>query len=1039
MKQVVVKKDMYVDSVVLMLLSRDLETREEVESATVAMGTAMNVQLLIAQGFSPAQLEKATPSDLLIALNCHHDKDIPTILTFTDTLLAGKGGSGKAGTSQEVFCSIEDAVQAQEKTNLAIISVPGAYAAHEAKKALDLGLNVMIFSDNVTLEDEIDLKQRAVEKGLLVMGPDCGTAILGGKPLCFANVVPSGSIGVVAASGTGLQEVTCLLTRMGCGISQAIGTGGRDLKNKAVGGRMMLMGITALGNDPNTELIVVVSKPPAPEVVTTVLNALVQTNKNSVVHFIGADANQFPGHPLIHWASNLEETARIAASLSGKAIPKREHSDDWPFDLDHETIDALVLRETAHRLSEQTCIRGYYTGGTLCDEAWISLAGLKEKVYSNNHTNPALVPSDPHISSGNTIIDLGDDVFTVGRPHPMIDPTTRTDRIRKEMHDATIAVMVLDCVLGYGSCDDPAGAMVPALLAAKQAALKRGGYLSIVASVTGTQHDPQGLASQVQKLEQAGVVVMPSNFQAVKLAQRILLKQQGVGKQVKQTAASVQPKLKSATLSPMLQVAPILSLFTEGVHAVNLGLESFSTNLKACGGDVHHLDWKPPAGGDVTLIDALRRIEDIKGIDIEQANKQAVERVLTSKPMLLGIAKAKDVIPGMRENLLLHAGPPVTWARMCGPMRGAVIGALLYEGMARDEKEAQKLAASGSIEFEPCHHHNAVGPMAGIISSRMPVWIVENDTYKNKAYATLNEGLGKVLRYGAYNEEVLTRLSWMETVLAPILNKALQLHGPIDMRSLMVQALQMGDECHNRNRAGTSLVIRELAPYLVLLDEPKKDISDVLTFMHKNDHFFLNLSMPSAKCTMDSARNIQGSTLITAMARNGTDFGIQLSGLADRWFKAGATAVEGLYLPGYKAEDAALDIGDSVITETSGIGGFAMAASPSIVKFVGGSPSDAIMYTKRMYTITMAENREYRIPILDFRGTPTGIDVRSVVEKGILPVINTGIAHKEPGIGMVGAGLVKPPMQCFQDALLAFADEYAPVDHSVKGESNESN
>jgi len=239
-----------------------------------------------------------------------------------------------------------------------------------------------------------------------------------------------------------------------------------------------------------------------------------------------------------------------------------------------------------------------------------------------------------------------------------------------------------------------------------------------------------------------------------------------------------------------------------------------------------------------------------------------------------------------------------------------------------------------------------------------------------------------------------------------------------------VQALQMGDECHNRNRAGTSLMIRELAPFLVMLSEKKEELAKVFSFMHANDHFFLNLSMPSAKCTMDAASNIRGSTLITAMARNGTDFGIRISGLGDRWFTAPASMVEGLYLPGFKAEDAAPDIGDSVITETSGFGAFAMAASPAIVKFVGGSPSDAILYTKRMYSITMAENREYRIPVLDFRGTPTGIDVRKVVESGILPVINTGIAHKEPGIGMVGAGLVKPPTSCFKDALMAFADEY---------------
>jgi hypothetical protein len=425
------------------------------------------------------------------------------------------------------------------------------------------------------------------------------------------------------------------------------------------------------------------------------------------------------------------------------------------------------------------------------------------------------------------------------------------------------------------------------------------------------------------------------------------------------------------------------------------------------------------------MVGILDRLEKEIGDKIQIANEQAVKIILKGKPIIEGIGIAKDIVPGMRPNLILHAGPPITWDRMCGPMRGAVIGGLMYEGLAGNPADAETLAGSGKIDFEPCHHHQAVGPMAGIMTSRMPVWIIRNETFGNTAYATLNEGLGKVLRYGAYSEEVLDRLRWMEKILAPILSKAIALHGPIDLRSLIVQALQMGDDGHNRNRAGTSLLIRELAPYLVLLGEQAEDVSKVFAFMHANDHFFLNLTMPAAKCVLDAASGIEGSTVITAMARNGTDFGIRLSGLGDRWFTGPASMVQGLYLPGFGPQDAAPDIGDSVITETSGIGGFAMAASPAIVKFVGGSPADAIAYTKQMYSITLAENEEYRIPILDFRGTPTAIDVRKVVETGILPVINTGIAHRKPGIGMVGAGLVKPPENCFWDALEAFSDSFA--------------
>jgi hypothetical protein len=387
---------------------------------------------------------------------------------------------------------------------------------------------------------------------------------------------------------------------------------------------------------------------------------------------------------------------------------------------------------------------------------------------------------------------------------------------------------------------------------------------------------------------------------------------------------------------------------------------------------------------------------------------------------------AADVVPGMTKTTVLHSGPPVEWRRMCGPMRGAVIGGLIYEGLAKDRAGAEALASSGRIAFDPCHHHDAVGPMAGVMTASMPVWIFENRTFGNRAYCTFNEGLGKVLRYGAFSDEVLARLRWIQTDLAPTMKKALALHGPLDMKNMIAQVLQMGDEGHNRNRAGTSIFIREFAPFLVRLGEESEKIAKILSFMHANDHFFLNLSMPACKCTVDAARGIEGSSVVVAMARNGTEFGIRISGLGDRWFTGPASMVEGLYLPGYGPADAAPDIGDSVITETAGIGGFAMAAAPAIVQFVGGSPEDALDCTRRMYEITLAENDVYRIPILGFRGTPTAIDLRKVVETGILPAINTGIAHREPGVGMVGAGLVKPPENCFRDALAAFAEEYCP-------------
>ncbi len=1022
MKRLTVRKNSYVDSVFLMALSKDLEDRPDVVSATVAMGTPMNIDLLKGQGFSGTDLADTGAADLIIALECEKEESFEACFTAAADLLSGKKKKTSGGvTGAEAPHSLESALSAQSESNLAIISLPGMYAARETRKALKAGLHVMIFSDNVSLEDEISLKNLAREKGLLVMGPDCGTAIIDGKPLCFANIVARGPVGIVAASGTGLQEVSCLVDRFGSGVSQAIGTGGRDLKNAKVGGTTMLMAIAALGADPKTKAIIVVSKPPAPEVAAKVVTALEKTGKPAVVHFIGLDAPA-GANKGIKWATNLEEAARLGVECVEKA--KKPHG---IFDMGDSEISALIEKETKKISSKQKYIRGYYTGGTLADEAWILLHKLTGAVYSNNQTDEAFVPKDPKKSVGHTVVDLGDDVFTVGRPHPMIDPSTRTDRIDEEQGDGEIAVMLVDCVLGYGSHVDPAGAMIPSLVAAKKAAEARGGYLPVIASVTGTPADFQGFEAQKAKLEKAGIIVMPSNYQASMLAVGIMEKVTGF-KTVAHPASSTKAAAHAITptAAPPAGAGPekVLEFFEKGVVAINLGLESFADNLRECGATVLHTEWIPPAGGDTKMIEILDRIESRATVDIEKANGIAIDRILKGKPVIIGIGTALDVVPGMRKDLFLHAGPPVTWDKMCGPMRGAVIGGILYEGLATNQEEAEKLAAAGKIKFEPCHHHQSVGPMAGIMTSSMPVWIIKNETYGNTAYATLNEGLGKVLRYGAFSAEVLDRLRWMEKELAPILVKAIAHHGPIDLRSLIVQALQMGDEGHNRNRAGTSLLIRELAPHLVLLGENPEAVSRVLTFMHNNDHFFLNLTMPAAKCVLDAAANIEGSTVIVAMARNGTEYGIRLSGLGDRWFTGPASMVEGLYLPGYGPKDAAPDIGDSVITETSGIGGFAMAAAPAIVKFVGGVPADAIMYTNRMYEITLADNLEYRIPVLDFRGTPTGIDVRKVVETGILPVINTGIAHKTPGVGMVGAGLVKPPVNCFRDALAAFAEKY---------------
>lgn len=468
--------------------------------------------------------------------------------------------------------------------------------------------------------------------------------------------------------------------------------------------------------------------------------------------------------------------------------------------------------------------------------------------------------------------------------------------------------------------------------------------------------------------------------------------------------------------------AALLESLPEVVHA---GIEAVAEAPRATGAAVTPVAFEPPSGGDPERIALLGEVLSGPASGaIDAANARALTRLLASRPHLVAIGVARDVIPGMADDLFLHAGPPVTWERMCGPLRGAVIGGLLHEKRAGSVEEATALAASGAVRFDPCHHHDAVGPMAGLVTPSMPVFVVEDlggERPGTRTFCTLNEGLGKVLRYGAYSEEVLARLDFMRDELAPVLAAALALHGPVDLRHLMAQALQMGDEGHNRNRAGTSLFFRELAPSIVRATEDREKAARLLEFVNGNDHFFLNLSMPMGKCMLKAAEGEPLSSLVTVMARNGTDFGIQLSSMPGRWFTGPAQMVRGLYFPGRTAADANPDIGDSAITETAGFGGFAMGAAPAIVQFVGGSAEDALAATRAMRRITLGANGGFAIPALGFAGTPTGIDLRLVEERNLLPQINTGIAHRQPGVGQVGAGLVNPPREAFQAALEAFA------------------
>ncbi len=466
-------------------------------------------------------------------------------------------------------------------------------------------------------------------------------------------------------------------------------------------------------------------------------------------------------------------------------------------------------------------------------------------------------------------------------------------------------------------------------------------------------------------------------------------------------------------------------LDTADIGVVNVGLDAFNRSVEDAGGRSIHVAWQPPGDGDPDLAWVLAQLagdasdSDCVGSRIDRANAAAVERIIAAQPMLVDVAlHARDVWPEL-ESTLLHAGAPIAWDAMCGPMRGARVGAVLYEGWAQSIADAEGMLAGGQVRFAQCHDFHAVGPMAGIISPSMPLFVVRNQTHGNVAYTNMSEGIGRVLRFGANGPDVVERLRWIETVLAPTLRDAIRAVGGVDLKAMQAKALLMGDEVHSRNAAATLQFLAVVAVGLTSAERDRKRVHQTLEFIAGNSQFFLNLSMVSSKAVMDAAHGIENCSIVTAIARNGVTTAIRVSGLGSQWFQAPSDRPIGLYFPGFVGTDGNPDLGDSAICETAGFGGFALAASPALVQLVGGSVAQANAYSREMFDITTARNPALSLPNLDFAGTPCGIDIRKVVDNGIRPVVTTGIAHKEAGVGQIGAGIVRPPMQCFSQAVHA--------------------
>lgn len=987
----VIKKNSYQDSINLMLLTNSINTIAGITKCSIMMGTAANKDILKNGGLLTAEAETAAPSDMVIVVETADEKIVETVLNEAEKFLNDLAVKRKS-TGIESVTNIDAALEEMPDANLALFSIPGEYAADEIEKALDKGLNVFSFTDNISLEDEVRLKKKAHEKGLLLMGPDCGTGIISSIPIAFTNVVRPGNIGIVGASGTGIQEVTTIIDRLGGGVVHAIGTGGRDLSSevKAITVRDAILGLEH--HDP-TDVIVVISKPPAKQVRDEIVELLHSLSKPVVAIFLGEKPDHHEGN--VYLAHTLEETAMIAVDLAKNRPVKPNYMEE-------------INYEVKIPLAPEKTVKGLFSGGTLGAEAAMLITealGLGKLIKQEGYLLNA---------NGYEVMDLGDDIYTQGKPHPMIDPEVRINKIREYAKDENTGVILLDCVLGYGSHPDMAGALSDAIKEAIQTAKESGRELHFVATVCGTEYDPQSYQSSIKTLKECGVLVEESNARAVRLA----LKLKGIDfKEADKYVVEKQVEKK-----PLPEVSDsVIDLLNSKPRIVNIGLTSFTESILTYGGSTVQYDWKPAAGGDKRLIKILNALAKIE--EIEKANNEVIDKMKSSQPFLVDVVPAKSVIEILNDKVLLHAGPPIEYKNMTGPMQGSCIGAVLFEGWAKDENSARELLENGGVKFSPCHHVNAVGPMGGITSGNMPVLVVNNKLDGSIAYCIMNEGIGKVLRFGAYSEEVLTRLRWMRDSLGPVLSKALRRkEGGLNLNVLIAKAITMGDEFHQRNIAASLIFLKEITPLITELDIDQKEKYSVIKFLADTDQFFLNIMMAAGKSIVDCARKVTSGTVVTTMARNGRNFGVRISGMGDEWFTAPVNTPNGLYFTGYSEDDANPDIGDSAITETVGVGGMAMVAAPGVTRFVGaGGFHDALKVSNEMNTICIANNSNWSIPTWDFKGACLGIDARKVVETGITPLINTGIAHKNAGVGQIGAGTVRAPLACFEKAVIAYA------------------
>jgi succinyl-CoA synthetase alpha subunit len=1004
--EVRIRKSEFKDSVILMNASQRLKDNVNIEDALIVMGTESNKSILRDLDLINEDARNAGPNDLVVAYRSTEGCDSDEIEKLLKTLFLQEGTSDK--DEKRAFSTLQLAFEQNTTANIALVSVPGRFAYFEAKKALELGLHVVIFSANVSLDHEKELKRLASDKGLLCMGPDCGVCNIGGFALVLASIVKKGKVGIVGPSGSGLQELSVLIERNGHGVTHVLGSGGRDLAAE-IGGSATIAGIKVLDSDRDTGVIVVFLKSAPDNVLSKVHSTIQQCMKPAVVCFLGGESDALSGESYV-LTKTLGEAAQVTDSIvRGETIQSVK-----PFRENEGTIIELASSIKQRMGNLEARFMGLFGAGTFMAQAHSIFKEFNFRLYDYEEFENEYASDIKHLA-----IDLGDEKYTEGRPHPVIDPLPYRVYMKKAIEKQKPSVVLFDLILGPAMHPDPAGYIAETIKDMRS----EGNDAVFVATVCGSESDPQGKSKQIRTLEELGVIVFSSITEATYFC--LLLIQEGSPDSILKDITQTLP-LKREAPTKMLQGTREEATSMDVPEIINVGIELFHQSLEKQNAKVHQVEWKPPAEGNIEIINMLDELKNSGMMfdSILSANEEAYKRIVESEPIWIGVSRAGEVVQGLEKNMVLHTGPPIEIDDMHPSHRNGVIGGILFEGLADDPEDAVRKVKNGDVKLLPGVDLGVPNGGMAPTTFSMPVIVAENSVYGNRGFCPIQEGPSyQALRWGVFNSEVKERWVWFQQVLGPNLNEILQRIGGYNLKSNVARSLQMGDENHSREHGSTLLMIASLASEIVKQDLSGKEMQRIFTFLNSAERFALHIHIAGAYSVMSSVREVENSSVVYAMGGNGRQIGIKVAAGGDEWFTADAPFIEGRYLnPNWTMNDTVPFAGDSCVVEVYGLGGLAAAASPAVTLMAGGTMKDALKRTEEMWSITMGKNPNYAIPNLDFKGTPAGIDILKVLETGIVPQSHAGIIHKDGG--QAGAGVAYVPMECFTKAFRVLNKKY---------------